>query len=43
VSTVPAEEVARLYRRYDDFAALLRRRDPEGKFRNDVVDRLFPR
>jgi xylitol oxidase len=43
VSTVPAEEVARLYRRYDDFAALLRRRDPVGTFRNDLVDRFFPR
>ena len=42
VSTVPPQEVALLYRRYDDFAALLRRRDPEGKFRNDVVDRFFP-
>ncbi len=43
VSTVPAQEVARLYRRYDDFAALLGRRDPGGKFRNDLVDRFFPR
>ena len=43
VSTVPAQEVPRLYRRYDDFAALLGRRDPGGKFRNDLVDRFFPR
>jgi alditol oxidase len=43
VSTVPAEEVARLYRRYDDFVDLLRRRDPGGKLRNDLVDRFFPR
>ena len=42
VSTVPAQEVAGLYRRYDDFAALLRRRDPAGKFRNALVDRFFP-
>jgi alditol oxidase len=43
VSTVPAQEVARLYPRYDDFAALMRRRDPAGKLRNDLVDRFFPR
>jgi alditol oxidase len=43
VSTVPAEEVVRLYRRYGDFAALMRRRDPTGKLRNDLVDHFFPR
>jgi alditol oxidase len=42
VSTVPAREVARLYPRYDDFAALMRRRDPGGKLRNDLVDHFFP-
>jgi xylitol oxidase len=43
VSTVPPQEVAPLFRRYDDFAALMRRRDPQGKLRNDLMDRFFPR
>ena len=43
VATVPPRDVAALFRRYDDFAALMRRRDPAGKLRNDLVDRFFPR
>ena len=42
LATVPPHEVAALFRRYDDFAALRRRRDPAGKLRNDLVDRFFP-
>ncbi|WP_367124728.1 FAD-binding protein [Streptomyces phytohabitans] len=30
------------YARWDDFADLLRRRDPAGTFRNALVDHLFP-
>ena len=40
-STAP-ETVAGLYPRWDDFAALLRRYDPAGKFRNEFIDRFFP-
>jgi xylitol oxidase len=31
------------YGRWDDFRALLRRFDPAGTFRNDLIDRYFPR
>ena len=37
----PAAAVAG-YDRAGDFRELLKRRDPEGKFRNEFVDRLFP-
>ncbi len=40
-STTP-ETVAGLYPRWDDFAALLPRYDPVGKFRNEFVNRFFP-
>lgn len=30
------------YPRYADYAALIRRFDPTGKFRNDLLDRYFP-
>jgi xylitol oxidase len=36
------ETIAGLYPRYDDFVALLGRYDPEGKFRNEFMDRYFP-
>jgi xylitol oxidase len=40
-STSP-ETIKGLYPRYDDFVALLSRYDPEGKFRNEFMDRYFP-
>ncbi|MBM0233702.1 FAD-binding protein [Micromonospora sp. STR1_7] len=40
--TDPAELAAR-YPRYADFAALLTRLDPTGKFRTDLLDRYLPR
>jgi xylitol oxidase len=43
LATMPPQDVAALFRRYDDFAALVRRRDPAGKLRNELVDRFFPR
>jgi xylitol oxidase len=39
---VAPETVAGLYPRWDDFAALLPRYDPAGKFRNEFIDRFFP-
>jgi hypothetical protein len=41
-TTDPAALAAR-YPRYADFAALLTRLDPSGKFRTDELDRYFPR
>ena len=35
----PAASLAPLYPRWDDFRALIRRFDPDGKFRNDFLDR----
>ncbi|MDC7120026.1 FAD-binding protein [Cellulomonas fimi] len=35
----PGRDLARLYPRWDDFAALVARTDPDGKFRNDFVAR----
>jgi len=35
--------VAGLYPRWDDFRALARSLDPEGKFRNEFLDTYFPR
>jgi xylitol oxidase len=40
--TVPAPAVSALYERSADFAALLSRADPAGKFRNDFIDHYFP-
>ncbi|WP_125612999.1 FAD-binding protein [Specibacter cremeus] len=37
-----AAELAPLYPRFDDFRALARRLDPEGKFRNGFLDRVVP-
>ena len=42
VFTVPPETIRALYPRWADFAALLRRYDPAGKFRNEFMDRYFP-
>ena len=42
LATVPPHEVAALFGRYDDFAALRRRRDPAGTLRNELVDRFLP-
>ncbi|HEY2520929.1 MAG TPA: FAD-binding protein [Streptosporangiaceae bacterium] len=42
VFSTPPDVVRGLYPRYDDFVALLRRYDPDGKFRNDFMDRYFP-
>ena len=36
------ETIRALYPRWADFAALLRRYDPAGKFRNEFMDRYFP-
>jgi xylitol oxidase len=35
--------VASLYPRHGDFVRLLAERDPAGKFRNEMIDRYFPR
>lgn len=43
LSTLPPEEVVASYPRAGDFAGLLERFDPEGKFRNPFTDSLFPR
>jgi xylitol oxidase len=40
-STAP-ETLQRLYPRLDDFRRLMRNHDPEGKFRNDLLDRYLP-
>ena len=40
-STSP-ETVRAVYPRYDDFVGLLARYDPDGKFRNEFMDRYFP-
>jgi xylitol oxidase len=42
VFTSSAQAVREVYPRYDDFMALLGRYDPEGKFRNEFMDRYFP-
>jgi xylitol oxidase len=40
--TVPPPAVTALYERSPDFAALLSKTDPAGKFRNAFIDRYFP-
>ena len=37
----PPETVRGVYPRWEDFATLLRRYDPAGKFRNEFMDRYF--
>jgi alditol oxidase len=43
LTTVPAPDMAALYERGSDFAALAGAFDPAGKFRNAFVDSIFPR
>lgn len=43
LSTLPPEDVVASYPRAGDFAGLLGRFDPGGKFRNPFVEALFPR
>ena len=43
ITTLPAERIVDSYTRAGDFARLLERFDPDGKFRNPFVDALFPR
>jgi xylitol oxidase len=40
---ISPETVAGLYPRYDDALAAVRRWDPDGKFRNAMLDRYLPR
>lgn len=40
--TTSPDAVAHAYERYADFAALMLRYDPDGKFRNELLDRWFP-
>jgi xylitol oxidase len=39
---LPPEQVRGSYPRWADFAALTRELDPDGRFRNDFLDRLLP-
>ena len=41
VFSIPAESVRSLYSKLDDFRALADRLDPQGKFRNDMIERLI--
>ena len=40
VFTLPGDEVRRRYPRWEDFAALRARFDPDGRFRNGYLARL---
>jgi xylitol oxidase len=42
LTSIPAARIVQDYARAGDFAALLRRFDPDGTFRNSFVDDLFP-
>jgi xylitol oxidase len=42
VLTAPPERVREQYDHYADFEALLRRYDPAGKLRNEMLDEYFP-
>ena len=42
VLTTPAERLREQYEHYADFEALLRRYDPAGKLRNEMLDEYFP-
>ena len=42
LTSIPAARIVENYACAGDFAALLRRFDPDGKFRNSFVDDLFP-
>jgi xylitol oxidase len=39
--TIPAETIANSYERLEDFKALIKEFDPEGKFRNPFLDRVL--
>ncbi|NGM15694.1 FAD-binding protein [Verrucosispora sp. WMMA2044] len=43
VFTMPTGKIAATYPRWADFAALVARLDPEGTFRTEELDHLFPR
>ena len=43
VHDLDAARLREQYERYADFASLTRRYDPDGKLRNDLLDRWFPR
>jgi xylitol oxidase len=42
VFTMPPETVADVYPRLADFGELMRRTDPDGRFRNAFLDRFIP-
>ena len=42
VFSTPLDAITRMYPHWHDFLALLRRYDPDGKFRNEFMDRYFP-
>ncbi len=42
VFRTPPEVVRRCYERFEDFEALVRDVDPQGKFRNDLLDAYLP-
>ncbi len=42
VFSTPPEVVRRCYDRFDDFEALVRELDPQGKFRNDLLETYLP-
>ena len=41
--TTPAPRLAELYPRYADFESLTAKLDPQGVFRNDLMEHFFPR
>lgn len=41
VNTIPAADLRTAYPRYGDFQALMKRFDPQGKFRNAYLERVF--
>ncbi|GAA2383270.1 alditol oxidase [Streptomyces glaucosporus] len=43
LASAAPEALSASYGRWEDFRALLRRFDPEGVFRNETIDRYFPR
>jgi len=42
VFAMGSDSLARSYERYGDFECLMRRYDPSGKFRNELLDQWFP-
>lgn len=43
LSSIAPEATSASYERLEDFRALLERFDPKGTFRNELIDRYFPR